>query len=120
MYYILFYSFKHDPSPCDILGEIEKLWFRGYESVSFEPFTWVQPIHATKWTRETSSISNLCMRSCTWKFYLKRTFILWPIVAQSFFPNPFLPLNIASSHLPISVASPHLGEPPNGLKQPKR
>ena len=41
-------------------------------------------------------------------------------MAQSFFPNPFLPLNIAGSHLPISVASPHLGEPPNGMKQLKR
>ena len=40
-------------------------------------------------------------------------------MAKSFFPNPFLPLIIPSSHLPISVASLHLDEPPNDLKQLK-
>ena len=29
MYYIIFYSFKNGPSPCNI-GEIEEVWFRGY------------------------------------------------------------------------------------------
>ena len=29
MYFILFYSFKHGPSPCDLLGEIEDVWFEG-------------------------------------------------------------------------------------------
>ena len=38
MYYIIFYSFKHDPNPCDILGEIEKVLFGGYRLVSFGPF----------------------------------------------------------------------------------
>jgi len=40
MYYILLYSFKHDPSPCDILGEIEEVWFEGYESGFLRPFAW--------------------------------------------------------------------------------
>ena len=40
-------------------------------------------------------------------------------MAKSFFPNPFLPLNILGSHLPISVDSLHLDEPSNGLKQLK-
>ena len=43
MYHIIFYSFKHDPSPCDILAKIEKVWFRGYGSVSFGPFAWASP-----------------------------------------------------------------------------
>ena len=38
MYYILFYSFKRDPSPCNIFWEIEEVWFRGYRSVSFGLF----------------------------------------------------------------------------------
>ena len=38
MYYIFIYSFKHDPSPCDNMGEIEKVWFGGYGLVPFEPF----------------------------------------------------------------------------------
>ena len=33
-----FYSFKHGPSSCDILGEIKKVWFGGYRSVPFGPF----------------------------------------------------------------------------------
>ena len=41
-------------------------------------------------------------------------------MAQSFYPNPFLPLNIVSSHWPTPAASPHLGGPLNGQKQLKR
>ena len=29
MYYIIFYSFKHDPSPCDLLGELRKCGLEG-------------------------------------------------------------------------------------------
>ena len=29
MYYIIFYSFKHGPSPCDLLGEMKEVWFEG-------------------------------------------------------------------------------------------
>ena len=29
MYYILFYSFKHDPSQCDLLGKLRKFDLEG-------------------------------------------------------------------------------------------
>ena len=29
MYYIIFYSFKHDPSPCNVLGKLRKCGFEG-------------------------------------------------------------------------------------------
>ena len=45
--------------------------------------------------------------------------MLWLTIAQSFCPNPFLPLNIIGSHWRTLDASPQLGEPPNGLKQLK-
>ena len=41
MYFILFHSFKYDPSPCDIFGEIKRVWFGGYGPISFGPFAWV-------------------------------------------------------------------------------
>ena len=28
------------------IEEIEEVWFEGYESISFEPFAWAQPMHA--------------------------------------------------------------------------
>ena len=54
---IIFYFilFKHGPSPCDLLEEIEELWFGGYGSVPYGPFAWAQPMHATKWARDTGS-----------------------------------------------------------------
>ena len=36
LYFI--YSFKHGPSPCDNMGEIEEVWFGGYGSIPFRPF----------------------------------------------------------------------------------
>ena len=58
MYYIIFYYFKHGPIPCDILGEIDKMWFGGYGSVSFGLFALVQTMRATKWVRDTGSTSG--------------------------------------------------------------
>ena len=29
MYYILFYSFKHDPSPCDLWGKLKRCGLEG-------------------------------------------------------------------------------------------
>ena len=95
---ILLYSFKHGPSPCDILGKIEEMWFGGYESVSFRPFAWAQPMRATKWVRGTNSISGSWKRSYTWNFHLKTTFILWLTMAQIFCPNPFFLLKIIGFH----------------------
>ena len=37
-----------------------------------------------------------------------------------FLPKPFFSLKMVSSHWPTSAASPHLGEPPNGLKELKK
>ena len=82
MYYIIFYYFKYDLSSCDLLGEIEKVWFGGYGSVPFEPFAWAQLMHATKWERDIDSTSGSWRRSCTWKFHLKTAFMLWVTVAQ--------------------------------------
>ena len=93
MYYIIFYSFKHDSSPCIILGEIEKVWFRGYESVPLGPFAWTQLMHATKWARDTSSTSGSWRRSCIQNVHPKIAFMLWVTVVQSFCHNPVLPLN---------------------------
>ena len=81
MYYIIFYYFKYDPSSCDLLGEIEEVWFGGYGSVPFEPFAWAQLMHATKWERDIGSTSGSWRRSCTWNFHLKTAFMLrwlWP------------------------------------------
>ena len=77
-------------------------------------------MHAIKWVRNIGSTLGSWRRSCTWNFHRKRAFIPWLTVAQSFCPNQFLPLNIVSPHWPTPVASPHLGESPNGLKQLKR
>ena len=88
--------------------------------VSFVPFAWIQHMHAIKWVRNIGSTLGSWRRSCTWNFHRKRAFIPWLTVAQSFCPNQFLPLNIVSPHWPTPVASPHLGESPNGLKQLKR
>ena len=96
--------------------EIEEVWFRGYGSVPFGPFAWAQPMRATKWARDTGSTLSLWRRSCIQNFHPKTTFMLWVTVAQSFYPNLFFPLNIVGSHWPTPSASPHLGEPPNGLK----
>ena len=40
------------------IREIEGVWFEEYGSVPFGPFVWAQPMHATKWVRDTSSISR--------------------------------------------------------------
>ena len=45
--------------------------------------------------------------------------MLWLTVDQNFCSNPFLPLNIVGSHWPALAASPHLDEPPSGVKQLK-
>ena len=89
MYYILFYSFKYSLSPCDILWKIEKVWFGGYESVSFRPFAWAQPMPVTKWAKDTSSTSGSWRRSCTWNFHPKTAFMLWLTMALS---EPIFPL----------------------------
>ena len=41
MYYIIFYSFKHDPNPCNILEKLRKCGLES-ESVSFETFASAQ------------------------------------------------------------------------------
>ena len=74
------------------IGEIEEVWFGGYELVPSGPFAWAQHMCATKWARDTSSTSSSWKRSCTRNFHLETAFILWLIEAQSFYPNPFFPL----------------------------
>ena len=69
--------------------EIEEVWFGGYGSVPFGPFTWAQPIRATKWARDTGSTSGLWRRSCIQNFHPKIAFMLCVTVAQSFYSNPF-------------------------------
>ena len=76
MYYIIFYYFKHGPSPCYLLGEIEEMWFEGYGSVPFGPFAWAQHIRATKWARDTSNNLGPWKRSCTRNFHPKTAFML--------------------------------------------
>ena len=102
------------------MGEIEEVWFGGYRSILFEPFAWAQPILAIKWARDTGSTSGSWRRSYIQNFYPKIAFMLWVTVAQSFCLTPpppfFFPLNIVGSHWPTPSASPHLVEPPNGLK----
>ena len=89
MYYIIFYSFKHGRSPCDIFGEIEEVWFGGYELIPFEPFAWAQHMHASKWAKDTGNTLGSWKKSYTYNFHPKIVFMLWLIVAQSFCPNPF-------------------------------
>ena len=71
------------------IEEIEEVWLGGYESVSFEHFAWVQPMRATKWVRDTGSISGSWRRSYIQNFHPKTAFMLWVTVAQSFCPNQF-------------------------------
>ena len=80
---IIFYFilFKHGPSPCDLLGEIEELCFGGYGSVPYRPFAWAQPMCATKWARDTGSTSSSWNRSCIQNFHPKIVFMLWVTVA---------------------------------------
>ena len=84
MYYIIFYCFKYDPSSCNLLGEIEEMWFGGYGSIPFGLFVWAQHIRATKWVRDTGSTLGSWKRSCTQNFHPKTTFMLWVTVAQLF------------------------------------
>ena len=75
MYYIIFYSFKHVLSPCNILGEIEEVWFGGYQLVSFESFGWAQPMRVTKWAKDTGSTSGSLRKSCMYsKFPPQKSF----------------------------------------------
>ena len=89
MYCIIFYSFKHGLSPCNLLREIEEVWFRGYGSVPFGPFAWAQTMRTTKWVRDTGSTSGSWRRSCTQNFHLKRAFMLWVTVSLIFSLAPF-------------------------------
>ena len=73
-------------------------------------------MHATKWTRDAGSTSGSWRRSYIQNFHPKTNFMLCVTVAQSFCLNPFFPLNIVGSYWLTPFASPHLGEPPNGLK----
>ena len=111
---IIFYFilFKHGPSPNNLLGEIEEVWFGWYESVPFGPFAWAQRMRATKWARDTGSTSNSWRRSCIQNFHHKIAFMLWVTVAQSFYPNPFFSLKMIGSYWPTLAASSHLDEPP--------
>ena len=93
-------------------GEIEEVWFGGYRSVPFGPFAWAQPMHATKWARDTGSTSGSWRRSCIQNFYPKTDCDPKVSVRTNFFP-----LKMVGSHWPTSTASSHLVEPPNGLKQ---
>ena len=68
---LYFIFFKHGPSPCDLLGEIEEVWFGGYGSVPFGPFAWAQPMRATKWARDIGSTSGSWNRSCIQNFHPK-------------------------------------------------
>ena len=47
MYYVLFYSFKHDPSPCDLLGKLGKCGLKGigqfFSDLLHEPSPCVLP-----------------------------------------------------------------------------
>lgn len=76
MYFILFRSFKHDPSPCDIFREIKRVWFGRYGSISFGPFEWVYPIWAAKWARDATRKLDSWRRYCTWNFHPKGFLIL--------------------------------------------
>ena len=88
MYYIIFYFILLSMAQAHaIYGKIEKVWFRGYGLVHFGPFAWAQPMRTTKWARDAGSTSGSWKRSCTQNFHLKRVFILWVTVAQSFYPN---------------------------------
>ena len=69
--------------------EIEEVWFGGYGSVPFGPFTWAQPKRATKWAKDTGNTSGSWRRSCPQNFHPETAFMLWVTVVQSFCPNPF-------------------------------
>ena len=53
------------------------------------------------------------------KFSPQNNFYTLTDCSLKFLPKPKFPFKIISSHWPASVASSHLGEPPNGLKQQK-
>ena len=119
MYYIIFYSFKHDPSPCNLWEKLRKCGLGGIgqflSNLLHEHSPYVLPSEQGTLVASQTHGGGLISKIST----PKTAFMLWVTVAQSFCLTPFcffFPLNIVGSHWPTPFSSPHLGEPPNGLK----
>ena len=123
LYYIIFYSFKHGPSPCNLLGKLRewslKSMGRLLSNILLEPCPLTSPSVLSS-GQETLVAPQAHGWDLVPEIHPKIAFMLWLIVTQNFCPNPFFPLNIVGSHWPTLAASPHSGEPPNDQKQLKR
>ena len=87
----LFYSFKYGSSQCNYWRNWGSVVWRIW--VNFlRTFCMSQTQACYQVGKDIGSTSSSWRRSCTLNFHPRRAFILWLIAAQSFCPNPFLPL----------------------------
>ena len=116
MYYILFYSFKHGPSPCDLWRKLRKCDLEGMSQFLSDLLHELSPciLLSGQGTLVAPQAHGGGLIS---KIFTPKQLLCfgwpWPKVSAQPF---FFPLNIVGSHWPTPSASPHLGEPPNGLK----
>ena len=119
MYYIIFYSFKHGPSPCDLLGKLRKCGLedmgRFLLNLLHESSPYMLPSGQGTLVAPLAHRGGLVPEISTPKQLLCSGW-LWPKVSA----QPFLPLKMVGSHWPTFATSPHSTEPPNGMKQLKR
>ena len=84
-YFIIFYPLKAWPRFMQHMGEIEEMWFGGYDRVGFFRTFCISLAHVCyKWARNTVSTFGLWRRSDTWNFQLKELLYsgcLWPKVS---------------------------------------
>ena len=113
MHYILIYSFKHGPSPCDLLGKLRKCgledmgWF--LSDILYELSPCMLPSGQETLVAPQAHGGDLVSKIFTSKQLLCFGW-LWPKVSVQ---TLYFPLNIVGSNWLTPFASPHLGEPTN-------
>ena len=80
------------PKPMSPIGKIEEVWFKGYESVSLEPFAWIQLCVLP------SGLGMLVAPQAHGEGLVSKIFILIEVLCScclclNLFNKPFLPLN---------------------------
>ena len=119
MYYILFYSFKHDPSLCELWEKLRKCGLEGMgrflSDLLREPSPCVLPSEQGTLVAPQAHGGGLVSKI----FTSKQLLCSWWLRSKVFYPNPFFPLKMVGFHWPTSAVSSHLVKPFNGLKQLK-
>ena len=116
-YCIIFYSFKHGPSSCNILEKLRKYGLEGMgqfpSNLLHEPSPCMLP------SRQRILIAPQAYGKCL-VLKISNNFYALVDCDPKFLPKLFFPLKMVGSPWPTSATSFHSGEPPNGLKQLKR